>query len=90
MPFKPSEARGMVVNNLNTRYDIREFETGLMSVAQNTFDPNKYLFQEGQYLKRDTVKLWLNRKFTAEQLTANKLKDLKISVLIRLTMDRGM
>lgn len=75
LPFKASETRGMVVNNLNTRYDISEFETGLMRVAKNTFDPNKYLFQEGQYLKKDTVKLWLNRQFTAEQLTANKLKE---------------
>ena len=54
-PFKASEARGLVVNNLNTRYDIIEFETGLMRVAQNTFEPDKYLFQEGQYLKKETV-----------------------------------
>ncbi|MGP7819435.1 CamS family sex pheromone protein [Niallia sp. 01092] len=68
LPFKSSAARGLVVNNLNTRYDISEFETGLMRVAQNTFDPNEYYFQEGQYLTKEVVSSWLNRKFTKQQL----------------------
>ena len=75
LPFKASESRGLVVNNLNTRYDINEFETGLMRVAQNSFDPDKYLFQEGQYLKKKTVGLWLNRKFTPAQLEEKKMKE---------------
>lgn len=68
LPFEPSEARGLTVGKLNTRYDIDEFETGLMRIAQNTFNPDKYLFQEGQYLDGKTVGLWLNREYTAEQL----------------------
>jgi protein involved in sex pheromone biosynthesis len=75
LPFQPGEARGMTVANINTRYDINEFETGLMRIAQNNFSTDKYLFREGQEIKRNTVKLWLNRKFSAEQLTANGLKD---------------
>lgn len=75
LPFKPGEARGLVVNNLNTRYDINEFETGLMRVALKDFDPDKYLFQEGQYLKKKTVGLWLNRQFTPEQLAAEGLNE---------------
>jgi protein involved in sex pheromone biosynthesis len=75
LPFKPGETRGMVVNNLNTRYDINEFETGLMRIAQKKFDPNKYLFREGQEIKRNTVQLWLNRKFTKQQLSNESLKD---------------
>ncbi|MGJ7919305.1 CamS family sex pheromone protein [Neobacillus sp. LXY-4] len=75
LPFKPGEARGLVVNNLNTRYDINEFETGLMRVALKNFDPDKFLFQEGQYLKKKTVGLWLNRKFTPEQLTVEGLNE---------------
>lgn len=75
LPFEPGEARGLVVNNLNTRFDINEFETGLMRIAQNTFDPDKYVFREGQELKRDKVKLWLNRKFTPQQLAEEKLKE---------------
>lgn len=75
LPFEPSQARGMVVGQLNTRYDIDEFEMGLMRVAQNTFNPDKYLFQEGQYLNRETVSKWLNRKYTAAQLEERGLEE---------------
>ncbi|KQL51434.1 hypothetical protein AN964_20935 [Heyndrickxia shackletonii] len=74
LPFKPSKSRGLTVSNLNTRYDIDEFETGLMRVAQKQYSPNDYLFQEGQYLDKNTVVSWLNRKYTASQLKAQKLK----------------
>lgn len=74
MPFEPGEARGMVVSNLNTRYDITEFETGLMRVAQNSFPTDKYVFKEGQYLDSKTVSLWLNRQFTDAQLKKEGLK----------------
>jgi protein involved in sex pheromone biosynthesis len=74
LPFEPAKARGLVVSNLNTRYDIEEFETGLMRIAQNNFDPDKYLFQEGQNLDSQTVELWLNRKFTKQQLKDKGLK----------------
>nr|WP_197969970.1 CamS family sex pheromone protein [Mesobacillus harenae] len=73
MPFEAGKARGLVVNNLNTRYDIHEFETGLMRVAQNNFDANQYVFKEGQYLDSGTVRSWLNRKYTEDQLKEQKL-----------------
>ena len=75
LPFEPGESRGMVVSNLNTRYDINEFETGLMRVAQKQFDPNKYLFREGQEIKRNTVKLWLSRKYNKDQQTQRGISD---------------
>ncbi|WP_042357547.1 CamS family sex pheromone protein [Bacillus rubiinfantis] len=74
LPFKPGEARGLVVNNINTRYDLNEFEMGLMRIAQNSFDTDKYYFREGQEIKADTVRAWLNRQYTKEQLKKNKLK----------------
>jgi protein involved in sex pheromone biosynthesis len=75
LPFEPGEARGLIVGNINTRYDINEFETGLMRIAQHQFDPKTYYFREGQELKRNTVRLWLNRKFTPTQLAAEGLKE---------------
>ncbi len=72
MPFEPGEARGMVVNNLNTRYDITEFETGLMRIAQNSFSTDKYVFKEGQYLDSSTVSAWLERYMTEEQVKAKE------------------
>ncbi|MEH7107734.1 CamS family sex pheromone protein [Bacillus sp. JJ1764] len=74
LPFQPGEARGLVVNNINTRYDLNEFEMGLMRIAQNSFDTDKYYFREGQEIKAKTVKLWLNRKYTDAQLTEKGLK----------------
>jgi protein involved in sex pheromone biosynthesis len=74
LPFEPSAARGMTVADLNTRYDINEFETGLQRIAQNTFSTDKYYFQEGQYLKKDTIKSWLNRKYTDQQLKDKGIK----------------
>lgn len=75
LPFKESEARGLVVNNINSKYDLQEFETGLMRMAQTAFDPETYLFQEGQYLKSETVRQWLNRQYTPAQLQERGLKD---------------
>ena len=72
MPFEPGEARGMVVNNLNTRYDITEFETGLMRMAQNSFPTDKYVFKEGQYLDGSTVSAWLEREMTPAQVEAKE------------------
>jgi len=74
LPFKPGEARGLVVNNINTRYDLNEFEMGLMRIAQNNFDTEKYYFQEGQEIKGKTIKQWLSRQYTAAQLKKDKLK----------------
>lgn len=62
LPFEPGATRGMDVANLNTRYDINEFETGLMRVAQRRFSPSKYYFREGQLLSATTVQSWLDRK----------------------------
>lgn len=87
LPFEPSKARGLVVSNLNTRYDIEEFENGLMRLAQTQFDPEEYLFQEGQMLSSSTISSWLNRKFTKSQLQE---KDLKASENLGLNpLDSG-
>ncbi|PGV55888.1 CamS family sex pheromone protein [Bacillus sp. AFS037270] len=74
LPFEPGEARGLVVNNINTRYDLNEFEMGLMRIAQNSFDTDKYYFQEGQQIKAATIKQWLSRQYTAAQLKGNNMK----------------
>lgn len=74
LPFQPGEARGLVVNNINTRYDLNEFEMGLMRIAQNSFDTEKYYFREGQEIKAKTVRQWLSRQYTEEQLGAKKIK----------------
>ncbi|MCH7323080.1 CamS family sex pheromone protein [Solibacillus sp. MA9] len=61
IPYKESASRGLVVSNINTKYDMKEAETGLMRISQNFFDTEKYYFQEGQYLDEETLKYWLAR-----------------------------
>lgn len=68
LPFKQGEARGLVSEQLNTRLDIDEFETGLMRIAQDTFSTDEYLYQEGQYLTSEVITSWLKRKLTGDAL----------------------
>ncbi|MEK3889754.1 CamS family sex pheromone protein [Bacillus sp. FSL K6-3431] len=75
IPFEPSKTRGMVVSNLYSKYDMNEFETGLMRVAKENFSTDDYVFQEGQYLDKKTVSSLLNRKFTKEQLKEQNVKE---------------
>lgn len=74
-PFEPSETRGMVLWNLNTRYDSDEFEEGLLRIARRTFSTDTYIFQDGKYLDKDTVQKWLSRKMTAAQLKEENLTE---------------
>jgi protein involved in sex pheromone biosynthesis len=74
LPFEASQARGLVVSNLNTRYDLEEFETGLTEIAQYHFEPDRYLFKEGQILDSSTINSWLAREYTPQQLQQKKMK----------------
>lgn len=60
-PFKKSASRGLVVNNIHTKYDIQEAEEGLLRISTKNFDPKTYYFQEGQYIDRETALAWLSR-----------------------------
>ncbi|QBK24516.1 CamS family sex pheromone protein [Ureibacillus thermophilus] len=67
IPYKESAARGLVVSNVYTKYDIKEAEEGLMRISQNEFSTDSYYFQEGQYLDSETVKKWLSRSNNNEE-----------------------
>ncbi|SEU05859.1 Protein involved in sex pheromone biosynthesis [Salinibacillus kushneri] len=60
--YKPAAARGVIVNQVFNRFDITELEEGLRRHSKDAFDPEDYLFQEGQYLTEDMVYSWLERK----------------------------
>jgi protein involved in sex pheromone biosynthesis len=89
LPFKPGEARGLVVENLNTRLDVDEFESGLMRLAQERFSPKDYVFQEGQYLDKKTIQSWLKRKLTKKQLKEEKIDESKNIGLNPMMNDEG-
>ena len=75
LPFKQSEARGMVAATLNNRLDMNRFELGMMNLSKSHFSPNKYYFQEGQYLNKEISRSWLARKLEGSALTAAKKED---------------
>ncbi|MGM8364019.1 CamS family sex pheromone protein [Virgibacillus sp. W0181] len=61
LPYRTSEARGVITNQIANRLDIDEMEEGLKHHSKSNFDPSKYYFEEGQYLKEDMVYDWLGR-----------------------------
>ncbi|ETP69004.1 hypothetical protein AC739_13920 [Planococcus glaciei] len=61
LPYKQSATRGKIVNRLNSRYDIKEAENGLLRLSQNQFSPDDYYFQEGQKLTDEDANAWLSR-----------------------------
>lgn len=66
--FDPGEARGLVVQGLNSRLDIDEFETGLMRIAKESFSTKDYFFKGGKVLDAQTIQMLVKRKRTdAEQ-----------------------
>ncbi|PFX64644.1 hypothetical protein COL35_25425 [Bacillus toyonensis] len=68
VPFDAGSARGLVVQGLNNRLDIDEFETGLMRIAKESFNTKDYFFRGGSTLDDQTVKMLVKRKRTdAEQ-----------------------
>ncbi len=60
--YKPGAARGYLPKAMQTQTGIDEMETGLMELAQEYFDPNDYLYREGQILSEDQISKWLRRK----------------------------
>ncbi|MDR4986542.1 hypothetical protein CN491_25825 [Bacillus cereus] len=67
VPFDAGAARGLVVQGLNTRLDIDEFETGLMRIAKESFSTKDYFFKGGSVLDAKTVQMLVKRKRTDAQ-----------------------
>lgn len=62
IPFKPSASRGMVVNNLHTKYDMKEVEEGLLRLSTQQYPTEDHFFQEGQYITEEMATSWIGRK----------------------------
>ncbi|MEK7018443.1 MULTISPECIES: CamS family sex pheromone protein [Bacillus] len=68
VPFDSGKARGLVVQGLNSRLDIDEFETGLMRIAKESFSTKDYFFKGGKVLEAQNIQMLVKRKRTdAEQ-----------------------
>lgn len=60
--YRVSPISGLTATNNDNSVDTRELERGLVDISKNTFPPNSFTFQEGQYLNSATVTDWLARK----------------------------
>lgn len=67
LPYEPSQARGVITNQVGNRLDIDEMEEGLRRHSKEVFSPKDYLFQEGQFLEKDLLYDWLSRDLTKKQ-----------------------
>lgn len=59
MPYQPNQTRGMLSSLSGYRIDFSRLELGLLEIAQETFDPDQFLFQEGQQISSKMVSEWL-------------------------------
>ena len=60
LPYRTSEARGVIVDQIANRVDIDEMEEGLRRHSTEVFDPKNLYFQEGRYLSGETVIGWID------------------------------
>ncbi|MDN6626023.1 MAG: CamS family sex pheromone protein, partial [Pisciglobus halotolerans] len=58
--YKTSKSRG-ITQKLNSTFNLKAFETGLIQLSQEKFESDVYYFQEGQYLDSKTINQWLGR-----------------------------
>lgn len=88
VPYKPNQTRGILAD-YDFRIDFSHLELGLMEIARETFSTEKYLFQEGQQLKREKVSAWLSRQKTnPEALNPEKGPRFLIHVLEHDYLDK--
>lgn len=58
--YLTSKSRGATLG-LNSNFNLKAFEVGLMNLSQKHFSTDKYYFQEGQYIDSKTINNWLKR-----------------------------
>lgn len=61
LPYKLSQSRGVIVNQVANRLDITSLENGLRRHSTTVFDPTTHFFQEGQQIGSSELYSWLER-----------------------------
>ena len=60
--YQTSRARGLTATILNSNYNARNFEKGLLELSKSEFKTDNYLYQEGQLMDREFILRLVNRK----------------------------
>lgn len=75
LPFKESQARGLLQDNMANSYNGGDFEDGLLNLSKEVFPTDKYLYQDGQFLDKKTINAYLNPKYTKREIDKMSEKD---------------
>ena len=59
--YQVSKSRGATLS-LNTGFNLRNFESGLIELSRAVFPTNQYFFREGQVIDSTTTNQWVARK----------------------------
>ena len=51
-------------------YNGEDFENGLLELSKEVFPTDDYLYQDGQYLDKDTINAYLDPKYTKSEVDA--------------------
>ena len=84
LPFKESQARGVLQDNMANSYNGEDFEDGLLELSKEVFPTDDYIYQDGQYFDKDTINAYLQPKYTKSEVDkmdedgAKKRKRMKI------------
>lgn len=73
LPFKESQARGLLQDNMANSFNGEDFENGLLDLSKSVFPTDDYLYQDGQYLDKDMINAFLNPKYTKDEV--NKMDE---------------
>ncbi len=68
LPFKESQARGVLQDNMANSYNGGDFEHGLLNLSKEAFPTDKYLYQDGQYLNKDTINAYLSPRYSKKEI----------------------
>lgn len=59
---KTEKSNDLALSYINNSINVKEIERGLMDLSVNHFPTNKFYMQDGQYLDKNIINQWLDRK----------------------------
>lgn len=60
--YQVSKSSGVDQSQTSNTFNLQGFQHGLQNISKKEFSPDKYVFQEGQYISTSTTYNWLGRK----------------------------
>jgi len=81
--YVTSKSRGVNVSQNDNQFNLKSFESGLLTVSKKVYSPSKYIFEEGQYLNTSTVQKWLGRKSKSNPDGLNPVNNKKTGATTR-------